>query len=343
MPNIGSVTLLFISTLLLYPATNRSFHGSGSLYVSISIVSLAVSAICMWMYSDQNRMNETRVRFVLSYRILQTLDLLLLYKADQSPEILPRSVRSKHYQGWKKYYDLFGTWRTPEWLEFSLLFFREPRHDSYSRSYASPNLANRTSDLSAAWHREAVYIVRWCSSLMLLALFWRGVLVRTLMFTTGIYIYFTCTIYIMSPYSSPPFSRPFSASSISDFWSNRWHAMLHSPLHTAFYKPIRRLTNSRVAAVLATFTASGLWHAYGFAPVLGIKCAVTIVGFFIFMALGVILDNAIFARSRNQSERCFMAHLRRVLAWLWVLGLAILTFVPIERRLEEMWMQSIQK
>jgi Acyl-CoA cholesterol acyltransferase len=52
------------------------------------------------------------------------------------------------------------------------------------------------------------------------------------------------------------------SKSPSDFWSRRWNMVVHKGLKNGAYKPVRKYTNSRVLAVLATFVVSGIIHEY---------------------------------------------------------------------------------
>ena len=60
------------------------------------------------------------------------------------------------------------------------------------------------------------------------------------------------------------FDRPFEATNISDFW-RRWHISLYSWFRDYLYRPIALAwvdwgKRAVVAAILVTFTISGLWH-----------------------------------------------------------------------------------
>jgi len=52
------------------------------------------------------------------------------------------------------------------------------------------------------------------------------------------------------------------ATSPSDFWGRRWNVLVHSVMKRGVYKPVRKYSSSAVAASLAVFVASGLFHEW---------------------------------------------------------------------------------
>ena len=52
------------------------------------------------------------------------------------------------------------------------------------------------------------------------------------------------------------------ATSPSDFWGRRWNVLVHAVMKRGLYKPARRRTNSPLAASLAVFVASGVFHEW---------------------------------------------------------------------------------
>jgi hypothetical protein len=54
----------------------------------------------------------------------------------------------------------------------------------------------------------------------------------------------------------------FKSTSVSEFWGRRWNLLVHNGLKNGVYKPTRKLTSSKILAVLATFAASGVLHEY---------------------------------------------------------------------------------
>ncbi|KAM7251783.1 hypothetical protein ACFE04_023666 [Oxalis oulophora] len=65
----------------------------------------------------------------------------------------------------------------------------------------------------------------------------------------------------------PQFNEPYLATSLQDFWGKRWNLMVPTILHPTVYSPTRRVASSLignkwapVAAVLASFLVSGLFH-----------------------------------------------------------------------------------
>ncbi|CAM0907548.1 unnamed protein product [Alopecurus aequalis] len=57
----------------------------------------------------------------------------------------------------------------------------------------------------------------------------------------------------------PQFDRPYLASSLRDFWGRRWNLMVSAILRPSMYDQVRALAG-KPAAVIATFTVSGLMH-----------------------------------------------------------------------------------
>ncbi|XP_052183864.1 probable long-chain-alcohol O-fatty-acyltransferase 5 [Diospyros lotus] len=65
----------------------------------------------------------------------------------------------------------------------------------------------------------------------------------------------------------PGFDEPYLASSLQDFWGRRWNLIVASTLRPAVYDPVRRVAATwmgrewaSMAAVVATFSVSGLMH-----------------------------------------------------------------------------------
>mmetsp|Transcript_9582 Transcript_9582/g.18814 ORF Transcript_9582/g.18814 Transcript_9582/m.18814 type:complete len:329 (-) Transcript_9582:153-1139(-) len=52
------------------------------------------------------------------------------------------------------------------------------------------------------------------------------------------------------------------SKSPSDFWGRRWNTIVHRGLKNGVYKPTRKRTSSKVAAVFASFVVSGIIHEY---------------------------------------------------------------------------------
>lgn len=64
-------------------------------------------------------------------------------------------------------------------------------------------------------------------------------------------------IIIQTPLTS---HHPFFSASLPSFWTRGWHQFLTLFLRSLAYEPVKRVTGSHVAAVLAVFGMSGLWH-----------------------------------------------------------------------------------
>mmetsp|Transcript_19077 Transcript_19077/g.41302 ORF Transcript_19077/g.41302 Transcript_19077/m.41302 type:complete len:476 (+) Transcript_19077:62-1489(+) len=52
------------------------------------------------------------------------------------------------------------------------------------------------------------------------------------------------------------------ATSPSDFWGRRWNVLVHAVMKRGVYKPVRKYSSSPMAASLAVFVASGLFHEW---------------------------------------------------------------------------------
>ncbi|KAJ7963712.1 acyl-CoA--sterol O-acyltransferase 1-like [Quillaja saponaria] len=65
----------------------------------------------------------------------------------------------------------------------------------------------------------------------------------------------------------PQFNEPYLSTSLQDFWGRRWNVMVTTILRPTVYNPIRQIARrfvgtrwSKLPAVIATFTVSGLMH-----------------------------------------------------------------------------------
>ncbi|KXL48987.1 hypothetical protein M433DRAFT_488079 [Acidomyces richmondensis BFW] len=70
------------------------------------------------------------------------------------------------------------------------------------------------------------------------------------------------------------FYQPFIATSISEFWTTHWQGCASAWLRSLAYSPVMKLIApsfgpgvGRAAAIIATFSLSGLWHAWAVACV----------------------------------------------------------------------------
>jgi hypothetical protein len=54
----------------------------------------------------------------------------------------------------------------------------------------------------------------------------------------------------------------FFSRSHSEFWGLRWNNLIHDDLKQGVYKPVRRISGSKMFAAICTFVVSGLQHEY---------------------------------------------------------------------------------
>ena len=54
----------------------------------------------------------------------------------------------------------------------------------------------------------------------------------------------------------------FGATSPSDFWGRRWNLFVHGLLKRSVFKPTYHHSSSKLAAVIASFFVSGIWHEW---------------------------------------------------------------------------------
>lgn len=305
---LSAVLGLALPALIVAVEGTRHWRYEG-LYRTTAIVVIIYASYVTFSFTETNPLNVMRVRFILTYRILQVSDHLVRRSTGRSVVLRPRETRASHYRGLLRHHYDLGRIFAPA-LEQFLIAFREPRLDSFDKSYA------RTP--AESWQQEVVHILWTGMCITTINVAMDHMIVRTLLLAWCIYAYLTLVVFLMTPYSSPPFHRPFFACSISDFWKLRWHSLLHSPLHTVAYKPVLRATGSKAAAILSTFLLSGIWHAVGFEAVLGLPSAICITAFFLLMGVGVLIDGAC-----NLSNRSKI--ISRFFGWVWILGLASLT------------------
>lgn len=137
--------------------------------------------------------------------------------------------------------------------------------------------------------------------------------------------------------SHPVFWQPLAAGSISEFWNTHWQQSARPFLISLGYKPVvsvvRRVagqTAGSAAGVLATFSLSGVWHAWCVAALTHDSWRVGLGLWAVFMCQGLlcVLERAIGNR--------WMPRLVRV-AILWAIALKIagtwLSYAFRERRI----------
>ena len=54
----------------------------------------------------------------------------------------------------------------------------------------------------------------------------------------------------------------FQSTSVAEFWGRRWNLLVHKGLKNGVYKPVRKVSASPAAALLAAFIVSGIIHEY---------------------------------------------------------------------------------
>lgn len=78
--------------------------------------------------------------------------------------------------------------------------------------------------------------------------------------TCGVSLLFTFTFGYQT--EDVVLSPMFKSTSVSDFWGRRWNKSVHKGLKNGAYKPMRKLTNSRIMGALSAFIVSGIIHEY---------------------------------------------------------------------------------
>ncbi|KAF9067196.1 membrane bound O-acyl transferase family-domain-containing protein [Rhodocollybia butyracea] len=87
----------------------------------------------------------------------------------------------------------------------------------------------------------------------------------------------------------PIFNSPWRATSLSQFWSKRWHQLFRDFFVGVGGVPMTYMFG-RIGGVLGTFFISGLLHDVGLWGMGKGSDAVCMIGFFIMMGFGVILE-----------------------------------------------------
>nr|GAT60848.1 predicted protein [Mycena chlorophos] len=111
-------------------------------------------------------------------------------------------------------------------------------------------------------------------------------------------------LFRMPPSDWPPiFNAPWFATSLGDFWASRWHQVFRQEFVGVGARPLRALAGS-AGGVFGAFLVSGLLHFVGLWG-MNKGADVRVVGFFLMMGLGVVLESAfqqVFKRQRDNGE-----------------------------------------
>ena len=119
-----------------------------------------------------------------------------------------------------------------------------------------------------------------------------------------------------SPSQWPPlFDHPWLATSVSQFWSRRWH-QLFNDLFLSFGGNIFALLMGRVGRVLGAFFVSGVFHAFGLWGLGQGGESFKVIGFFMIMAVGILLENSWKFFTGSRVDGFF----GRVWTFVWLLG-----------------------
>ncbi len=133
------------------------------------------------------------------------------------------------------------------------------------------------------------------------------------------------------------FDEPWFMADLADFWGRRWNRFVGRTLSLEVFAPVKRRWG-RVAAVLATFFASGVLHELLFRAPLDRAEDGRFVAFFLVQALAILVFARLMPGPGASSPARFA---RRAAAWGTLLACAPLFFggtykqvLPIERALQ---------
>ena len=119
-----------------------------------------------------------------------------------------------------------------------------------------------------------------------------------------------------SPSQWPPlFDRPWLATSLSQFWSRRWH-QLFTDTFVSFGGDPLALLMGRVGRVLGAFFVSGVLHAVGMLGLGQGGDSLRVIGFFMIMAFGILLEYSWKFFTGSRVDGFF----GRVWTFVWLLG-----------------------
>jgi hypothetical protein len=131
-----------------------------------------------------------------------------------------------------------------------------------------------------------------------------------------IFALFSLIFLCHSPSQWPPlFDHPWLATSLSQFWSRGWH-QLFTDVFLSFGGDPLALLMGRVGRVLGTFFVSGVLHALGLLGMGRGGDFLKIIGFFMIMAVGILLENAWKFFTGSRVDGFF----GRVWTFVWLLG-----------------------
>ena len=120
------------------------------------------------------------------------------------------------------------------------------------------------------------------------------------------------------------------ATSPSDFWGRRWNTLVHGVLKRGVYKPVRKY-GSALAASLAAFVASGLFHEWivhvmSFERECEQTCQVSLLGsnakFFIWNGCVIVVETVL-------RSNIFVGKIGRYIPRLGITFLVVMTSLPV--------------
>ena len=113
----------------------------------------------------------------------------------------------------------------------------------------------------------------------------------------------------------PLFDHPWLATSLSQFWARRWH-QLFTHIFVSFGGNTLALFMGRIGRVLGAFFVSGLLHAFGLWGLGQGGEFIKVIGFFMFMAVGILLEYSWKFFTGSRVDGFF----GRVWTFVWLLG-----------------------
>ena len=127
---------------------------------------------------------------------------------------------------------------------------------------------------------------------------------------------FSLVFFCQSPSQWPPlFDHPWLATSLSQFWSRRWHQLFRE-IYVSFGGNTLALLMGRVGKVLGAFFVSGVFHAFSLLGLGRGGDSLKVIGFFMIMAVGILLENSWKFFTGSRVDGFF----GRVWTFVWLLG-----------------------
>ena len=127
---------------------------------------------------------------------------------------------------------------------------------------------------------------------------------------------FSLIFFCHSPSQWPPlFDHPWFATSLSQFWSRRWH-QLFKDIFVSLGGNTLALLMGRVGRVLGAFFVSGAFHALGLWGMGRGGEFLKVIGFFMIMAVGILLEYSWKKFTGSRVDGFF----GRVWTMVWLLG-----------------------